>query len=331
MAEINEFQKLIEDFSKLKLKDRDEDPTFLDIAKCPHWENVWSNILAFYLAPGNSHHLDALLLKSIFQSINDAIPFTDLQNISVHREYSTQTGKRIDIVVIGDSFVLGIENKVDAELNNDLADYSETIDALAKDKKAYKIVLSKYQQPAKEGFENLLYSDLIKTIKQHIGEYTAFADTKYLIFLFDFLKNIENNITFNMMNDNPELRKFIAENLDKVQAIVEVYNTHLNRPHEIHRLLNSKSGIIGTYWANKEQNIPVLFYKLDNNAPSDSFEIDFHDTRIDAYYTTANPQLKELFDDDYSYTASDEEIAEGVARQMSEIIKVIKSLNDTVK
>jgi hypothetical protein len=319
MATINEFQKLIDDFSKLKLKDRSEEPTFLDIAKCPRWENVWSNILAFYLTPGNSHHLDALLLKSIFQTIDEAIPFTDLQNISVHREYSTATGKRIDIVVVGAGFVLGIENKVDAGLDNDLEDYSGAIEALAKDKKAYKIVLSKYQQPVTDGFVNLLYSDLIKTIKQNIGEYTAFADTKYLIFLFDFLKNIENNINFNMMNDNPELRKFIVENLDKIQAIVNVYNTHLNRPHEIHRLLNGKSGIIGKYWKD-EEGVPVLLYQLDNSVPSDSFEIDFYDTYIDAYYITENPQLK---GHKYFYTASDEEIAEEIAKQIRAIIDVI--------
>jgi hypothetical protein len=320
MENINKFQKLVDDFNALKLKDRDESPTFLDIAKCPRWENVWSNILAFYIDPNKNHQLGAFLLQSIFQSI--AVPLTEVpitENITVGREYATKKGNRIDLVVTGEHFVLGIENKVDAELYNDLADYSAAIDALAKGKTAYKIVLSKYPQPATDGFVSLLYRDLLKTIKQNIGAYTSFADTKYFIFLLDFLKNIENNINNNIMSDNPELRNFVDKNLTAIKAIVEVYNAHLRRPHEINVLLNNKTGRIGTYWKD-ENGVPVLFYKLDNRATSDSFEIDFYDTHIEAYST--NSQLKE-----YAYTASDEEIAEGLKAQMDAILSAIQNGN----
>jgi hypothetical protein len=322
MENIDEFRRVVGDFKKLKLNLRSENPTFLEIAQRSRRENLWSNILAFYLDPNKSHKLGPLLLESIFQSIKVEAPFNDLKTISVTREYPTDKNNRIYLVVVGDSFVVGIENKVDAELDNDLGNYSDTIDTLAKGKKAYKILLSKYPKPVTDGFINLLYSDLLKVTKQNIGEHTSFADTKYLIFLLDFLKNIENNTNSNIMNDNPELIKFIANNYDTIKAIVEVYNAHLNRPNEIRRLLNIKSGI--PVDANKDKGYPYLLYKLDPNTPSDEFEVDFDETGILTYYTTENPQLQGRFNDEYSYVSPDEDIANGLNSQIDKILAALK-------
>ena len=222
---MTELQKLIDDFNALKIKER-SGMTFLEIAKCPHLENVWSNILSFYLNPNKEHNLFELILKSVFETANKEVTINNFKNIQVKTEYPTILGKRIDIVVFADNFILGIENKVNAGLYNDLEDYSNTIEDLAKpqDIPVYKIVLSKNKNNPSNGFINIIYSDLIKNIKKNIGDFTAYSDTKYLIFLFDFLKNIENDINSQSMIDNLEVINFFHNNIDKVNRLLEYHN-----------------------------------------------------------------------------------------------------------
>jgi hypothetical protein len=222
---MTELQKLIDDFNALKIKER-SGLTFLEIAKCPHLENVWSNILAFFCNPNNEHNLFDLILNSVFETAGNKVTINNFKKIRVRTEYPTDLGNRIDIVVFAENFILGIENKVDAGLYNDLQDYSNTIEGLAKPQSlpTYKIVLSKSRTSTTNGFTNIIYSDLIRNIKKNIGDFTAYSDTKYLIFLLDFLKNIENNINSQSMADNLEVINFFHNNIDKVNRLLEYHN-----------------------------------------------------------------------------------------------------------
>lgn len=222
---MTDLQKLIDDFNALKIKER-SGMTLLEIAKCPHLENVWSNILAFFLNPNNEHNLFDLILNSVFETADKKVSISNFKSIRVRTEYPTELGNRIDIVIFTDTFILGIENKVDAALYNDLEDYSNTIENLAKPMSipVYKFVLSKSRNNTSNGFVNITYSDLIKNIKKNIGDYTAYSDTKYLIFLLDFLKNIENNINSQSMANNLEVINFFHSNIDKVNRLIEYHN-----------------------------------------------------------------------------------------------------------
>ena len=52
-------------------------------------------------------------------------------NVQINREVSTQKGGSLDIVIETDTQIIGIENKIQAPLDNDLADYSATLDEWA--------------------------------------------------------------------------------------------------------------------------------------------------------------------------------------------------------
>ncbi|MDR1115108.1 MAG: PD-(D/E)XK nuclease family protein, partial [Tannerella sp.] len=192
-------------------------------------ENVWSNLLAFYLDPRKEHGLGNLLLKTLLETLSETAGCEDARAITpvrvkVNREYLTTTGCRIDIVVSSDTFVLGIENKVNAPLGNDLKDYAKAIEKLADEKKCFKIVLPKYpQRDLKGGFVNVLYADLLSAVKRRLGDYAGYADTRYLIFLHDFLNTIENNLNINMMTNNPELMEFILKNENEIIRLSEHY------------------------------------------------------------------------------------------------------------
>lgn len=60
----------------------------MEISGYPHYENVCSNILKFYLAPTNEHGLNDLALNSILHLIDKDSQFdTDFEQIEIFREH----------------------------------------------------------------------------------------------------------------------------------------------------------------------------------------------------------------------------------------------------
>lgn len=352
--DLNVIEDLIDEFTDLKIKERNG-LTFLEIVKCPRLERVWSNILAFYINPNSEHNLHELLLKSIFESIEKNVSLTNLKGIEVKTEFVTRKGNRIDIVVVSDNFVLGIENKVGAGLYNDLEDYSACIDDISKVQNlpAYKIVLSKYPNQPTHGFVNLIYSDLIKNIRQNIGSYSDYSDAKYLIFLLDFLKNIENEINSNSMSDNLEVINFLQKNVDKVNKLLEYHNKFNNEfvkkldkiDHYIDRnaikqeleSTGMSTALIGAA-ANKItgrftwQGLPLIKYNIRVGEVSLFFQLGIADYKIHSHYWFSDSKYQylenKLYENDidyteYEYSHTSEQIAEIVTRQMKDIIGVL--------
>lgn len=297
---LEKLQKLVDDFNSLKFKER-VGLTFLEIAKCPHLENVWSNILAFYLNPNNEHNLFDLVLNSVFETADKKITISNYKRINVRTEYPTGLGNRIDIVIFADNFILGIENKVDAALYNDLQDYSNTIESLAKPQNltAYKIVLSKYRNNVTDGFINITYTELIGNIKKNVGDFYAYSDAKYLIFLFDFLKNVENNINSHSMADNLEVINFFHNNIEKVNRLLEYHNKFNSdlvrkldfihnavRHNEIKNKLSSldKNTQFGGPGRFTWQGFPLIKYNIIINDISIFYQIRIQDYKLVSHF-----------------------------------------------
>lgn len=344
---MNELQKLIDDFNDLKIKER-SGLTFLEIAKCPHLENVWSNILAFFCNPNNEHNLFDLILNSIFETAGRKATISNFKNIRVRTEYPTNLGNRIDIVVFADNFILGIENKVDASLYNDLQDYSNTIEGLAKpqDLTAHKIVLSKNRVTTTNGFINIIYSDLIKNIKKNIGDFTAYSDTKYLIFLFDFLKNIENNINSQSMVDNLEVINFFHNNIDKVNRLLEYHNKFnldlIQKLNSIHSYVNQENIRTILSSINKQtqfggpgrftwQGFQLIKYNIVVNDISLLYQVGILDYKLVSHYWFSSDKYHYLISKlenkgvkkaTYEYDLTPEEIATEITRQIITLITV---------
>ncbi len=101
------FHQLLDAFKSLP--SRIKDPTFMEIAGYPHHENVCSNILKFYLQPDASHGLSDLCLKAL---LSLASVYEPQSNVTVEREVTTKTGKRIDLLIQSDTHLIAIENKI---------------------------------------------------------------------------------------------------------------------------------------------------------------------------------------------------------------------------
>lgn len=229
-----EIRNLIENYSIIEREY--PPPTLMEIAGFPHWENVYSNILAFFLDTNQHHGFNDMLLISIINCYNNKFSDTDKIHINdnleteyVHREAVTKNGKRIDIVIKTSSFILGIENKIYSSLHNDLKEYYEYLEEHIETTKGYQlipIVLSPNKindDKIKENkFVNITYPDLVKELKSNIGMYFNKNNTQYQYLLLDFIEQGNKFAQEIKMNEeDKEFLMFWKENEDKLKNINE--------------------------------------------------------------------------------------------------------------
>lgn len=197
--------------------------TFMEISGYPHFENVCSNILAFYFDPNEIHNFKDLFLKSLISALYlDEIGSTNSSVISVNREEVTKANKRIDLVITGSEFVIAIENKIYAGLYNDLKAYSNHIEEVYSNlPNKIKVVLSLNSindQNLAGGFLNLTYNKFVDQLKINIGSYLLTANSKYVTHLTDFILTIQN---LNVMTEiSPKVSNFFINNKVEIDNLI---------------------------------------------------------------------------------------------------------------
>jgi hypothetical protein len=169
--------------------------TFLGIARQPHYENVLSNIYAFYFNPNEEHKLKDLFIKSLQELIQTKVPDKSKEisfsnDFDIDTEYSTDNNGRIDLLLHNDTEAIIIENKVYHHLNNDLDDYWKTIKVANKTG----IVLSLWNisNLGHNEFINITHFDFLKKVMENFGNYILNAEDKFIVFLKDLYQNIIN-------------------------------------------------------------------------------------------------------------------------------------------
>jgi hypothetical protein len=219
----DDFLAILHDFESLP--DNKESESIFEIAGYPHYENVISNILAFYLNPNNEHGLGGLLLTSLI-NLTGGVEVQQ-ENFQVSREVSTNNGGRIDIVIETDNQIIGIENKIFHHLNNNLDDYSKSIDDWAKPNNldTLKIVLSIKKETNNSGFICVKYEDFIAKINENIGMYITTSSQKWILYLIDFLSTI-HKLSGKKMEIN-KIDQFFIENEERVNSIIKSRNNFI--------------------------------------------------------------------------------------------------------
>lgn len=221
------YKGLLEEASRIYNKIPVKEKTYMDVSGYPHYENVCSNILAFYFNPKEEHKLDKLALCSLIKVIknkNINIELNDnIDTINVQREYITLKGNRIDLIIQNDDFVIGIENKLDAYVYNDLNDYANTLNKL--NTKSIKILLSLHNNAKvveNTEFINITYQEYFNQLKEDLSKFQE-NNNKWYIFLEEFIKNLENfegelEMEEEIINWLKENKKEIDE-FDKIREI----------------------------------------------------------------------------------------------------------------
>jgi hypothetical protein len=220
-----------------------ERKNMLHIAGYPSWENVISNILAFYFGDSEEHNFGRLFFDSLLQVLRDKnVMLPEVINdgsFTVSREQNN-----IDILICSDSIIDGesewaiiIENKIYAELYNDLKGYWTSIKA----KNKVGIVLNLFGQPKpllerhKDSgivYTDVLYKELTEKVKLKLHEVYEQSDDRHLLFLKDFLDNIntfyKNKLMAPEMQKNLTLYQQYSVTLDKVRDIENTLHDYVS-------------------------------------------------------------------------------------------------------
>ena len=231
-------------------------PTFMEISGYPHYENVCSNILAFFFDPKKPHGLGTLFMDAIARvgSVNDRDGAVRGE-IKVDREVQTGSGNFMDIILLSDSHAILIENKIYAPIANPLADYATRLDEYGR-KHHYKFLLTLSPVCKTDGFENITYAQFVKEIRGLLGCYIAGADTRYLTFMLDFLNTLDYLHGGKVMN--PELVRFLKCRSQDVARFLKDINAF---KEELRGKVNGLAGLIKvdsssnvSQWKYREKN-----------------------------------------------------------------------------
>jgi len=177
--------------------------TFLEIARQPHYENVISNIYAFYFDPHEEHGLGHLFINSFIECIQEQLKkdfLNDFQEFVIETEYGTEDKGRIDLFLYNDEQAIIIENKIYHHLANNLDDYWNT--ARTENRKdnmvGVLLTLGKHSGNLHPQFVNVLHLEFLQKVMANIGNHLMEASDKYVTFLKDLYQNIENMSTKNI-------------------------------------------------------------------------------------------------------------------------------------
>ena len=223
-------RQMLNDASNIEIQTKAQ--TFFDVSGYPHYENVMSNILAFFFNPNEEHGFKDLWIKSLIECYNKTAGKTiSLGSVeTVEREIVTDEGKRIDIVIALDNAAIAIENKIFAPVNNDLGSYHKKIKKDHEEKEIMEILLTKDKSKHEKGegycFYNITYQNFLGCVKENLGEYIADANAKWLIFAKEVMKNIEN-LGENKMNEKWET--FLCKNREIIQQFFDQYFSALQQ------------------------------------------------------------------------------------------------------
>jgi hypothetical protein len=274
LVDYDAFRLLLDDFLDVP-SGGVSNPTIFEIAGYPHYENVCSNILAFFLKPDAVHGLKDLCLKSLLQLVGCQ---DGQSNVEVEREAATQAGNRIDLIVRSDTHLIGIENKVFHWVSNPFEDYARFLNQESKGRQVITILLGiePVTNAETHGFRPIRYSEYFERLRSLIGTYLVGADTKYLGHLIDFMSTLENLMRGTAMNED-QFAFFHDRESDVVALLREVKKFK----DELRSKLVSLADLLQIEGGAK----PVKqWYYREGNALFDTL---VHDIAVDSDFTVA--------------------------------------------
>lgn len=213
------FDSLLKKFEKIPPAKKKADETLFEICGFPHYENVISNVLAFFFDDRNDHNLNGLLAKSLIEASGIPDSNIDLQ-LQAEREVRTDSGGFIDLLLSNDSICIVLENKIWAPLDNDLADYMKYAKKRSSGKTIGIVLSLKRLDTRNSDFTNVIYSEFINKIRANLGSFIGKQYNQYLFWLIDLINNLEN-LHEGGIPMNSEFISFVRQNRDGVQHFGE--------------------------------------------------------------------------------------------------------------
>jgi len=223
-TKLSRFEHLLAKFNQLEPVEMPEQ-TIFSIGSKGYYENPTTDILAFFLDDKAAHGLGSLVLEALISTLPESINDIDCSlSLSPEREVQTEKGKRLDLLLESDQWVMVVENKIYHEQNNPFAEYENFIFKQNikrfQDKKALFVILSPNGTVPKKWtrWNGISYNTFIHSLKDKLANYFIEQPmNKWLILLREFLLHLENimsqpQISLNTLN-------FVLDNLQQIKKI----------------------------------------------------------------------------------------------------------------
>lgn len=208
--------------------------TQMDATGRKYDENLISNLLAYYTDSHNPHGFGTLIASALWH-----LHAPDKQrvfgNTTVEREYYTEAGNRIDLVIEADEdVIIAIENKIFSGLNNPLGEYRQTLHSRYRGKKLVCFVLAPDLLPPKsEEWQAITYHSLWKEVRALLGTYVSTTNLYWLSGLItliehtDNIKNMAEDLTLNaderyMLDKRSDIQKAV-ESFQALQSKIVAF------------------------------------------------------------------------------------------------------------
>ena len=268
-------------FEMLKIENKKFD--FFDII--PPKEVLVSKWVEFILNP-KVNGIGNLPVKKLLEMIGENIELDEYAFESIDTEVSTDTLKRIDILIKYEGLWIVIENKIDSyENGNQTNEYYNYIEKIKENNNVIYLYLKpNYNNsiPLNKSFKIITYDSFINKLKD-ISEIDYIEKDKY-----KYLKEFIISGGRFMMNEEMEITdslKFYVDNIDKFEAIEEEYKNKNKKV--INMISNAVCDSLNEnevkYQYSKGTNTFIQFYKdnWDNsNHQGVHFEIFFNTSRL---------------------------------------------------
>lgn len=253
-------------------------PTFMEISRYPHYENVCSNILAFFFDPSKPHGLGTLFLDALAEvgCVKD-LDLTRGANVTVETEVHTESHNRIDILIESNTHVMLIENKIFHHIANPFEDYVKHVESHYKQLEQHLFLLTLKTHGDVGRFKNITYQQLINEIRGSLGDHVATADTRYLTFMLDFLNTLDHLREDREMNEKAV--EFLAkdDNLKKARHFFSEIDTFKGELRKtVSELGNSLDDIANDgrvsqgRWREKHGLYDILYHDVDHSTFPDN-------------------------------------------------------------
>ncbi|MFN0156956.1 MAG: PD-(D/E)XK nuclease family protein [Bacteroidota bacterium] len=196
-------------------------PTFFEVCGYPHYEDVVSNVLAFFFDTSKPHGVRDLCVQSLLEVAG--VETTDIeQDWTAEREVMTESGKFIDIHVYNDERLIVVENKIWAPLYNDLRDYADH-SRKSQPGKALTCVVLCLSPPSADtdlvDFQPITYDRFFNRLKTKLGSVIASGDLRYVSMLADLIENITYLKEGTSMDS--AFMEFLSKHQDSVNRLVK--------------------------------------------------------------------------------------------------------------
>lgn len=216
--------KMLHRFSSQSVDSSESTSTFYQLLGYGHYENMTTNVLAYLFEDNRDHGLRDLFVMSWL----DAVGRSESMHPRVEevlREYSTDDNKRIDLVIVLQDKVIGIENKIYASLYNDLSGYKEQLVRDFPGKEIQFSVLSMNEVPNSNRIGEIsyiTYSKFISHVEQGLGKYVIYANQNKLPQILDFIKTLK--LMANNGNIDNEFAEFCSKNKEQLSSFLIKYD-----------------------------------------------------------------------------------------------------------